>query len=81
MLRLIETSGNHEFDKGLDELSTFLGNLTFPVVCANLKTNHTGMNSLKNLKPYTIIERHNIGIIGLLTPDTKGTSTGGEYKL
>ncbi|KZV99639.1 Metallo-dependent phosphatase [Exidia glandulosa HHB12029] len=70
------TLGNHEFDKGLDELTHFLGNLTFPVVCANLKTNHTGMNALKNWKPYTIIERHNVGIVGLLTPDTKGTSSG-----
>lgn len=70
------TLGNHEFDKGLDELTAFIGNLTFPVVCANLKTNHTGMNELKNLIPYTIIKKHNLGIIGILTPDTKGTSSG-----
>lgn len=70
------TLGNHEFDKGLGELSAFINNLTFPVVCANLKTNDTGMNALKNWKPYTIIERHNVGIVGLLTPDTKGTSSG-----
>ena len=62
------------------ELSTFISNLTFPVVVANLKTNHSGMNELKNLHPYTIIKKHNIGIIGLLTPDTKGTSSGGRQR-
>lgn len=70
------TLGNHEFDRGLDELSKFLKNITAPVVCANLKTNHTGMNAV-NIKPYTILQPHNIGVIGVITPDTKGTSSGG----
>ncbi|KAG8798765.1 hypothetical protein FRC17_007326, partial [Serendipita sp. 399] len=69
------TLGNHEFDKGQGELSAFLKNLTFPIVCANFKTNDTGMNEA-NIKPYTIIEKHQIGIIGVITPDTKGTSSG-----
>ncbi|KIM23775.1 hypothetical protein M408DRAFT_17804 [Serendipita vermifera MAFF 305830] len=69
------TLGNHEFDKGQGELAAFLGNLTFPVVCANFKTNDTAMNAV-NLKPYTIIDKHKLGIIGVITPSTKGTSSG-----
>lgn len=33
------------------------------------------MNSV-GIKPYTIIEKHQLGIIGVITPDTKGTSSG-----
>ncbi|KAG8837443.1 hypothetical protein FRB91_009928 [Serendipita sp. 411] len=69
------TLGNHEFDKGQGELAAFLKNITFPIVCANFKTNDTAMNEV-NIKPYTIIEKHQIGIIGVITPDTKGTSSG-----
>ncbi|CCA67175.1 related to 5`-nucleotidase precursor [Serendipita indica DSM 11827] len=69
------TLGNHEFDRGQGELAAFLKNLTFPVVCANFKTNDTAMNAL-NIQPYTIIEKHQLGIIGVITPDTKGTSSG-----
>lgn len=29
------------------------------------------MNKL-NIQPYMIMEKHNIGIIGVITPDTKG---------
>jgi hypothetical protein len=35
------------------------------------------MNAV-NIKPYTILQPHNIGVIGVITPDTKGTSSGGE---
>ena len=31
------------------------------------------MNAV-NIKPYTIIEKHSLGIIGVITPDTKGKS-------
>jgi 2',3'-cyclic-nucleotide 2'-phosphodiesterase (5'-nucleotidase family) len=55
------------------QLAKFLGNMKFPVVCANFKTNNAAMNAVK-IKPYTIIEKHNLGIIGVTTPDTKGTS-------
>jgi 2',3'-cyclic-nucleotide 2'-phosphodiesterase (5'-nucleotidase family) len=55
------------------QLAKFLDNLTFPIVCANFKTNDTEMNAV-NIKPYTVIEKHNLGIIGVITPDTKGIS-------
>jgi 2',3'-cyclic-nucleotide 2'-phosphodiesterase (5'-nucleotidase family) len=54
-------------------LAAFIRNLTFPVVCANFHTNDTEMNAL-NIKPYLVIEKHNLGIIGVITPDTKGTN-------
>ncbi|PVF98209.1 Metallo-dependent phosphatase [Serendipita vermifera] len=69
------TLGNHEFDRGQGELAAFIRNLTFPLVCANFHTNDTEMSAL-NIKPYLVIEKHNLGIIGVITPDTKGTSSG-----
>jgi 2',3'-cyclic-nucleotide 2'-phosphodiesterase (5'-nucleotidase family) len=63
----------HDLMQLILQLAKFLGNLTFPIVCANFKTNDTAMNAV-NIKPYTIIEKHNLGFIGVITPDTKGTS-------
>lgn len=38
------------------------------------------MNSV-GIKPYTIIEKHQLGIIGVITPDTKGTPRKNLVKL
>ncbi|KDQ21445.1 hypothetical protein BOTBODRAFT_99843 [Botryobasidium botryosum FD-172 SS1] len=69
------TLGNHEFDGGDDKLAAFLANLTFPVVSANIVTNHTGISSI--LKPYHIFPQHSLAVIGVTTPVTKGTSSAG----
>ena len=59
--------GNHEFDKGLDDLARRLGNLNIPALCANYDFTGTPLEDL--VKPYVIIKRagKKWGVIGLLT--------------
>ncbi|KOB66087.1 Apyrase, partial [Operophtera brumata] len=65
--------GNHEFDDGPKGLAPYLKALKAPVVAANLDT--TNEPTLQGLyQAHTVVERNGrkIGIIGLITPDTKG---------
>ncbi len=59
------TLGNHEFDNGVEDLSSRLRMIDCPVVCANLKLQGTALEGI--VKPYTIVYRagRKIGIIGL----------------
>lgn len=64
--------GNHEFDDGPAGLAPYLGGLRAPVLAANMDTSKEPI--LQGLyKPYIIVERRGrkIGIIGLITTDTK----------
>lgn len=70
------TIGNHEFDGGDDELAEFLNNLTFPIVSANIKSDHEGLN--KSIKPYHIFEDKGLALIGVTTDTTPGISSPGE---
>lgn len=58
------TIGNHEFDSGIEHLAQFIKNLTFPVLTSNIEA-----DILKSVgvKPYTILPKHNVGIIGYIT--------------
>lgn len=58
--------GNHEFDRGLDDLSRRLANLRCPVVCANYDFSSTPLE--KYVRPYAILHRAGmkIGVIGVL---------------
>ena len=40
-------------------------NLTFPVVCANIQTNHSAINS--SVIPYHIFKKHDLAVIGVTT--------------
>ncbi|XP_056630200.1 protein 5NUC-like isoform X1 [Diorhabda sublineata] len=66
-----QSLGNHEFDKGPDELVRFLQKVTFPTVTCNLNLSQepTLQPYVKN---YVVIEKagRKIGIIGYLTPET-----------
>ncbi|KAF2030445.1 Metallo-dependent phosphatase [Setomelanomma holmii] len=62
------TLGNHEFDGGEDELGDFLQNLTFPIVCANLKSANQKVAS--KVKPYHIFEQYGLALIGVTTEET-----------
>ena len=67
----LQSLGNHEFDDGVAGLAPYLGNITVPVVGANLDL--TKEPSLANhLKPSTVltVDGHKIGVIGYLTPET-----------
>ena len=59
------TLGNHEFDNGLDTLAARIGEMDFPVVCANYDVTGTPLEGL--VKPYTVIERGGwrVGVFGL----------------
>jgi 5'-nucleotidase len=66
------TLGNHEFDDGSDVLAAFIIALDFPVVTANVEFSESA--ELAGLvEPWVILEvgDENIGIIGLVTPETE----------
>jgi 5'-nucleotidase/UDP-sugar diphosphatase len=66
------TLGNHEFDKGLNNLKNNLKAATYPFVAANIRfTKDAELQSL--VKPYIIREQHGLktAIIGLVPEDLK----------
>jgi 5'-nucleotidase len=71
--------GNHEFDRGHEELAHRLANAKFDVLCANYDFSESPINSL--VKPYTIVKKggKKIGIIGLII-DMKNMSMGRNSK-
>ncbi|XP_072934338.1 apyrase-like isoform X2 [Epargyreus clarus] len=67
--------GNHEFDDGIAGIVPYLAALRAPVLAANIDTtNEPSLNGL--YKSHVIITRNGrqIGIIGLITPETKISS-------
>lgn len=48
-------------------------NLTFPVVCANIQTNHSAINS--SVVPYHIFKQHNLAVVGVTTESTFPSSS------
>lgn len=70
------TLGNHEFDAGDDVLGAFLDNLTFPIVSANIHSDHPVLN--RTIKPYHIFEEYQLAVIGVTTETTPGISSPGE---
>lgn len=69
--------GNHEFDRGHEELAHRLGNAKFDVLCANYDFSQSPVGPL--VKPYTIVKKggKKIGIIGLII-DMKNMSMRGN---
>ncbi|CAK1590242.1 unnamed protein product [Parnassius mnemosyne] len=73
--------GNHDFDDGPEGLAPYIATLKAPVLAANMNSSKEPI--LQNLyKPYVILERsgRKIGIIGLITPDTKTLSFTGNIE-
>ncbi|XP_045454294.1 apyrase-like [Melitaea cinxia] len=73
--------GNHEFDDGIAGLAPYLAALHAPVVVANIDTSlEPALNGL--YKPHIVIERRGrkIGIIGLITTETKTSSNSENVK-
>ncbi len=58
--------GNHEFDRGMEELAHRAKNARFDVLCANYDFANSPLNGL--VKPYSIVEKggKKIGIIGIM---------------
>ncbi|KAM0722847.1 hypothetical protein Q7P37_001045 [Cladosporium fusiforme] len=70
------TLGNHEFDGGDDELGEFLDNLTFPIISANIKSDHPVLN--RTIQPYHIYEEYELAVIGVTTETTPNIASPGE---
>ena len=70
------TLGNHEFDGGDDKLGAFLSNLTFPVISANIVSDHPVLNT--TIKPYHIYEEYELAVIGVTTETTSSISSPGK---
>jgi 5'-nucleotidase / UDP-sugar diphosphatase len=72
------TLGNHEFDNGDEVLAAFIDALEFPVVTANVDFSQSPLLADK-VDPYVILEvgDQQIGIIGLVTPETEILSSPG----
>jgi 5'-nucleotidase len=70
--------GNHEFDDGPAELAEFINGADFPVLGANIEAS-TDPDLAGLILPYTVVERdgHQIGIVGITTPDTSNISSPG----
>ncbi|WP_338669501.1 bifunctional metallophosphatase/5'-nucleotidase [Pseudodesulfovibrio methanolicus] len=73
--------GNHEFDRGAPYLAELLAYTKVPVVCANLDGSAVPALAAR-IRPYVIVQRggDRIGVIGLITPETKLISSPGDVK-
>ncbi|MBE0411526.1 MAG: 5'-nucleotidase C-terminal domain-containing protein, partial [Anaerolineales bacterium] len=74
--------GNHEFDSGPSELVAFIQGSDFPVISSNIEVDPLEEPELASLvQPYVILERggHEIGVIGITTPDTENISSPGPH--
>lgn len=69
------TLGNHEFDAGDDKLGAFLENLTFPIISANIISDHPILNA--TIKPYHIYEQYGLAVIGVTTDTVPSISSPG----
>lgn len=73
----VVTLGNHEFDYGIDNLSTLMKSFNGDVVSCNIKYNGKNENKLDMVKPYTIKKygKYKIGFVGVSTPYSLTSST------
>ncbi len=69
--------GNHEFDFGFDVFMERIGQLNFPVICANLVYKDSGESVFDE---YLVIERGGVrvGFFGLLTTETPYSTMPGN---
>ena len=76
------TIGNHEFDRGIGYLGRFISTLNFPVVSSNIavdsKNSVTKALFDAGVKPYAIIEKFRLGIVGFITNTTAAIISDGD---
>lgn len=70
--------GNHEFDEGPKGLASFADIVNFPLLSANCDVSNEPLLAGK-IRPYVVLEvaGEQVGIIGLITPDTAWASSPG----
>ncbi|CAH1168273.1 unnamed protein product [Phyllotreta striolata] len=74
----VQCLGNHEFDKGTDELYNFVSSVKFPTIGGNV--DFSKVPKLDKIVPKSIVLTINgtkIGIVGHVTPDTEKISSPG----
>lgn len=70
---MFQSLGNHEFDDGVEDVRSFLHNITVPVVASNLDlSDEPSLADEPNLVKSKVltIKGRKIGIVGYLTPET-----------
>lgn len=75
---MLQCLGNHEFDDGVEDVASYLRNITIPVVASNVDlTDEPSLASQPNLMKSKVltINGRKIGIIGYLTPETSVSIT------
>lgn len=72
------TLGNHEFDRGPVLLAQRVGEMRFPVLCANLEFAADSPLRAAAIRPYTVLDLDGlrVGILGLTTERTTSISAG-----
>lgn len=71
----VMTLGNHEFDEGVRNLTSYLKAIKTPVVCSNLNLSaEQGLVPVLPMSKVLTVEGRKIGIVGYLTPTTMQTS-------
>ncbi|KXN68194.1 Metallo-dependent phosphatase, partial [Conidiobolus coronatus NRRL 28638] len=68
--------GNHEFDDGPENIARVAEKFNFPIISANIDASKNAKLG-PVLKPYTIIEKYNLGVIGYITPTLASISNSG----
>ena len=70
-------AGNHEFDYGMDQLSSLLARSEAQYLAANITYSGSGTNALAGSKPYEIVKygRTKVAFIGVSTPESTLKST------
>lgn len=73
--------GNHEFDYGLEQLSSLIEQSKATYLAANITYKGEGENSLASMKPYKIMKYGNkkVAFIGVVTPKTLTQSLSSQF--
>lgn len=69
--------GNHEFDYGMEQLSSIIGESTAQYLSCNITYTGSGENALSEVAPYEIVEYGDtsVAFIGVATPESITKST------
>ncbi|EGF77480.1 hypothetical protein BATDEDRAFT_36043 [Batrachochytrium dendrobatidis JAM81] len=70
--------GNHEFDKGVNYLASFIKTLRFPALSSNIELRTAPALKNAGVKPYIVINKLSVGIIGYITNTTSDITTGSK---
>ena len=66
--------GNHEFDRGDEQIKKFEETAQFPIISANIVTKETGESRFAPNKVFELMDGTKVGVFGLTTPATTTTA-------